>query len=169
MERISNSMEALMNAAETEIESFDLKPGEKIIAYFSRIPSLAGFPYKIILTENSEGTIRSAFRQWDSAYDLSRWPLGIYNLDRLRIITDEKRLPDTDTAILKEELSRLEQIQLPESIQNEKAIVLDGSEWKFGVSLASKKVDYTWRASTEDIDLFVPVIELMRKQYSDQL
>lgn len=169
MERISNSMEALMNAAETEIESFDLKPGEKIIAYFSRIPSLAGFPYKIILTENSEGTIRSAFRQWDTAYNLTQWNLGIYNLDRLRIITDEKRLPDTDTAILKEELSRLEQIQLPESIQNEKAIVLDGSEWKFGVSLASKNIDYTWRASTQDIDLFVPIIELMRKQHSDQL
>lgn len=167
MEKISNSTTALMKAAETEIENFGLKPGEKIIAYFSRIPSLGGFPYKIILAENSDGTIRSAFRQWDSAYDFSRWTLEIYNLDRLRIITDEKMLADTDAAILKEELSRLDQIQLPESIQKEKAIVLDGSEWKFGVSMPGKNVDYTWRASTEDIDLFVPIIELMRKQYSE--
>lgn len=165
MERISNDIQALMNEAEPEIENFRLKSGEKIIAYLSELPTIKGFPYKIILVEQPDGIIYSAFRQWDTAYNLSQWTLGIYNLDRLKIIIDEKILSTTDTAILREQLWKLNQIQLPESISNEKAIILDGSEWKFGISLADKNVDYTWKASTEDINLLVPVIELMRKQY----
>ncbi|MGH1519849.1 hypothetical protein [Chryseobacterium sp. JK1] len=50
-----------------------------------------------------------------------------------------------------------------------KAIVLDSSKWKFGFSLANKNVDYTWVASTNDIDLFIPIIELIRKQYLDKI
>lgn len=165
MERISNDIQALMNEAETEIENFRLKSGEKIIAYLSELPTIKGFPYKIILVEQPDGIVYSAFRQWDTAYNLSQWTLGIYNLDRLKIIIDEKTFSTTDTAILREQFSLLEQIKLPESISDEKAIILDGSQWKFGISLADKNVDYTWKASTEDINLLVPVIELMRKQY----
>ncbi|MFZ4930384.1 hypothetical protein [Chryseobacterium sp. Mn2064] len=169
MERISNSTEALMKEAEIEIESFTINSGQKIVAYFSEIPALRGFPYKIILVENADGTIYSAFRQWDTAYNFEQWTFGIYNLDRLRMITDEKILPDTDLVSLKIELARLEQIALPESIWNKKAIVLDSSKWKFGFRLANKNVDYTWVASTDDIDLFIPIIELIRKQYLDKI
>ncbi|MCS4303306.1 hypothetical protein [Chryseobacterium sp. BIGb0232] len=169
MERVSNSIEALMNAAKAEIENFELRSEEKIIAYFSELPTIGGFPYKIILAEMPDGSILSKFRQWDTEYNLKQWTSGINNLDRLRVITDEKILSETDTAILKKELSKLEQIKLPESIRDQKAIILDGSEWKFGISLANKNRDYTWVASTEDINLFVPVIELIRKQYLDRI
>ncbi|UKB83355.1 hypothetical protein LF887_20440 [Chryseobacterium sp. MEBOG06] len=91
MERISNDIKALMNQAEIEIENFELKPGEKIIAYFSELPPIKGFPYRIILAENPDGVIHSKFRQWDTSYNLTQWALGIYNLDRLRIIVDEKK------------------------------------------------------------------------------
>lgn len=165
MESISNDIQALMNEAEPEIENFRLKSGEKIIAYLSELPTIKGFPYKIILVEQPDGIVYSAFRQWDTAYNLSQWTLGIYSLERLKIINDEKILSTTDTAILREQFSLLEQIKLPESISDEKAIILDGSEWKLGISLPDKNVDYTWKASTEDINLLVPVIELMRKQY----
>ncbi|MCI3938326.1 hypothetical protein MQX03_14070 [Chryseobacterium aahli] len=70
---------------------------------------------------------------------------------------------------MKEQFSKLEQIKLPECIQDEKAIILDGSTWKFGVNLSNKNVDYTWKATTEDINLFVPLIDLMRKKYLDKI
>jgi hypothetical protein len=169
MERLSNDITAVMKEAETEIERFDLKYGDKIMAYFSEIPTIGGFPYRIIVVEKPDGMIYSGFRQWDTAHNISQWTAGIYNLDRLGIITDEKILPQADAAILKAELLKLEQIELPKNIRNEEAIVLDGSEWKFGVSLAHKNIDYTWKAPTEDINLFIPIIELMRKQYPDKI
>lgn len=169
MERFSNRIEAVIHEAENEIGNFDLKDGEKTIAYLSELPSISGFPYKIILVQNSDGTICSRFRQWDTAYNVKQWTSGIYNLDRLRIITEEKIFSEADTTILKEEMLKLENIRLPESIQNEKSIILDGSEWKFGIILADKNIEYTWRAATEEIDLFIPIIELMRKKYLDKI
>lgn len=169
MERFSNNIKALMNEAEIEVENFDLKNGEKIIAYFSELPTISGFPYKIIIIEDSDRIIHSRFRQWDTTYNFTRWTRGIYNLDRLRIITDEKILSETDTIILKEQLVKLEQIELPKSICDEKAIILDGSIWKFGVILANKNADYSWKAATEAINLFDSIIEMMRKQYLDRI
>lgn len=168
MERFSNSTEALMNEAEIEIGKFDLKDGEKIIVYFSEIPTIKGFPYKIILVENSAGIIYSRFRQWDTKCDFARWTNGIYNLDRMRIIVEENILSETESALLKEYLSQLGKIQLPEDINKENVILLDGSLWKFGFILKNKNIDYTWRAATEDINLFVPLIDLMREKYLDR-
>lgn len=127
MEKFSNSTEALMNEAKIEIENFDIKDGEKIIAYFFEIPTIKGFPYKIILVENYEGIIYSRFRQWDTKYDFARWTNGIYNLDRMRIIVEENILSETESALLKEYLSQLGKIQLPEDINKENVILLDGS------------------------------------------
>lgn len=169
MERISNDIQVLMNAVELKVENFELKSEEKIIAYFSELPAIGGFPYKIILVEASDGNIHSKFRQWDTSYNISQWTHGIYNLDRLKIIIDEKIFSIADQTILKNELSKLAQIKLPESIRDEKAIILDGSKWKFGISLANKNVDYVWTASTEEINLYVPIIELIRKQYLDKI
>ncbi|MDO3425921.1 hypothetical protein QWT87_13555 [Chryseobacterium sp. APV1] len=169
MERFSNKIEELMKTAEIEIGNFDLKEAEKMIAYFSELPSISGFPYKIILVKNAEGKIYSKFRQWDTAYNLKHWTSGIYNLDRLRIITDENVLSETESDLLKEHLAKLEKIHLPESINEEKAIILDGSEWKFGVCLANKNIDYCWRAATEDIQLFVPIIDVLRAKYLDRI
>lgn len=169
MERISNDIKTLMNAVEAKVENFELKSGEKIIAYLSEFPTISGFPYKIILVEASDGSIHSKFRQWDTSYNISQWTHGIYNLDRLKIIVDEKTLSIADQTILKNELSKLAQIKLPESIRDEETIILDGSKWKFGISLANKSVDYIWAASTEEINLFVPIIELIRKQYLDRV
>lgn len=169
MERFSNSTEALMNEAEIEIENFDIKDGEKIITYFSEIPSISGCPYKIILVENSDGIVYSRFRKWDTEYDFTRWNNGIYNLDRLRIITAEKILSQIESALLKEYLSQLEKIQLPKDINKENVILLDGSLWKFGFSLANKDVDYTWKAATEDINLFFSLMDLMREKYLDRI
>lgn len=169
MERLSNDIKTVIHEAEIEITHFNLKPGEKIIAYFSELPPIKGFPYKIVLVEKPDGTLYSAFRQWDTAYNFTQWTNDIYNLDRLRIITEEKNLSETDTAELKEELLKLEPITLPENIQNDKALVLDPSVWKFGICLTHKNVDYSWKTPTDAICLFLPIIELLRKSYLDKI
>lgn len=166
MERISNSLEELRKSAKFEIENFDLKPEEKVIAYFSEFPSIAGFPYKIVLVESDNGTIFSKFRQWDTKYDFDRWDQGIYNLDRLRILSETKILSESDTNIFRKWLFELDSEELPQSIKDEKAIVLDGSDWEFGICLENTKVDYQWKAVTNAIDLFVPIIELMKNQHA---
>ncbi|MFC3159407.1 hypothetical protein ACFOEQ_13575 [Chryseobacterium arachidis] len=130
---------------------------------------MSGFPYKIILVENSEGIVYSRFRQWDTEYDFTRWDNGIFNLDRLRIITEENILSKTESALLKEHLSQLEKIQLPENINEENVIILDSSLWKFGFILKNKNIDYTWKAATEDINLFSPILDLMREKYLDRI
>jgi len=71
--------------------------------------------------------------------------------------------------LLKEHLSQLEKIQLPEDINKENVIILDGSLWKFGFILKNKNVDYTWKAATEDINLFRPLLDLMREKYLDRI
>lgn len=169
MERFSNDIYALINEAEIEIENFDVKDGEKIIAYLSETPPISGFPYKIILVENADGMICSKFRQWDTEYDFTRWDNGIYNLDRLRIITEENILSETESALLKEHLSQMEKIQLPKDINKENVIILDCSLWKFGFILKNKNIDYTWKVATEDINLFFPLMDLMREKYLDKI
>lgn len=169
MERLSNDIKVVYHEAEIEIECFNLKQGEKIIAYFSEIPPIKGFPYKIIIVEKPDGNIYSGFRQWDTDYNFSQWTNGIYNPDRLRIITDEKKLSETDTALFQEQLLQLEQLELPENLQNEKALVLDPSVWKFGIRFANKEVNYTWKTPTDDLNLFVPIIELLRKQHLNEI
>ena len=165
MERLSNSYEELQKAAKRELENFSLKTGEKVIAYFSEFPSIAGFPFKIVLVENAEGAIYSSFRQWDTEYDFTRWSNGIYNLDRLRIITDRKFLSPSDTTCVKIWLMDMWRIELPETLQNDKAIVLDGADWTFGFHSDNLEVEYKWRAANADIELFVPWIELMKAQH----
>lgn len=166
MERISNNIDKLRNSARFEIENFALKPEEKVIAYFSEFPSIAGFPFKIVLIENQTGVVHSKFRQWDTEYDFNRWDNGIYNLDRLRILSEEKVLSKQDTANLKKWLWEFEGKNIPLSIQNDKALVLDGSEWKFGICFGNYEIDYRWTAATDDIELFIPIIELMKKQHT---
>lgn len=87
----------------------------------------------------------------------------------MRIIVEENILSETESVLLKEHLSQLEKIKLPESIHKEKTIILDGPTWKFGVILKNKNVHYTWKTATEDINLFVPIMDLMREKYLDRI
>ncbi|MCI5056571.1 MAG: hypothetical protein MRY83_10715 [Flavobacteriales bacterium] len=165
MERISNSIDELRKAAELEINNFDLRSNEKVIAHFSEIPLIAGFPFKIILIKGSNEKIYSSFRQWDTEYDFGRWDNGIYNLNRLRIITETKRLVDSDIESLGELFIDLHRNELPLTVEKRNAIILDSSSWEFGISYDGINASYKWRAATEDIELFVPFIELMKNQH----
>ena len=125
MEKLSNNITNLLKASQVEIEAFVITESDQIIVSFSEIPSVAGFPYKIAIIEDKNGNIRMESRQWDTEYDLNRWSNGIYNLDRLRIITKNKPLTYPQQEQLNTLLTDLSCKQLPKSINDDSAIVLD--------------------------------------------
>lgn len=159
-ERITSNKEALIEKAQKEIDAFTIKQ-ENILCYFSELPSIAGFPFKIIVFQNKEGEFHSQFRQWDTAYDFDRWHLGVYNLDRLRIIEQEIQLSAKQQQNLHQILKNLSSQQLPTSIDKKNVITLDVSEFKLGIHLPNLQGDYTWRVATKEIELFIPLIDLL--------
>lgn len=161
MEKFSNSITELYHAAKKEISLFELEKEEKTIAYFSQFPAIAGFPFKINLSQDSTGRIFSRFRQWDTDYDMKRWHRGIYNLSRLRIITEECLLLESEVFNFQRVIINLKDKTLPQKLHNDNAIVLDGVDWELGITTEDIHVHYEWRAATTEIDLFVPLIELL--------
>jgi len=161
MEQFSNDIHELRARAREEVFSFDIKTDEKTIVLFSEFPLIKGFPYVIVLIENEKGEIRSAFRQWDTKYDCDRWKNGIYNLDRLRIITDEHFFSSSETKKIHGIISDIKDKELPDSLHNSEVVVLDGSEWRLKIETCNIQVDYKWEAATDDIQVFVPLIEFI--------
>lgn len=165
MERITSDIHTLLNEAKLEVDNFVLAENENLIAYFSEYPSISGFPFRIACVEKTDGTVHSRFRQWDTEYDFTRWENGVYNLDRLRIISDEKVLSALDQEKLVHFFRKLEEIQLPQSLKDENALVLDGSDWSLGLKYGTLEINYSWKVATTDLALFVPLIELMKNQH----
>lgn len=166
MERITSDPQALKQAAETEVKQFELAMAENIFASFSAFPSIAGFPHSIALIRDANGKLTSRFRQWDTAYNMQQWKTGVYNLDRLRIITDQKMLTHDEQSTVTHLLKTLKNLALPQTLHNSKGITLDGCDWELHLDFESLQVDYRWRAATEDIQLFVPLIDFMRSQHA---
>ena len=161
MEKFSNSITELYQTAKAELSLFQLEKNEKTIAYFSQFPAIAGFPFRINLSQDSTGRIFSHFRQWDTAYDMKRWHRGIYNLSRLRIIAAERLLSESEVFNFQRVIIDLKNKTLPQKLHNDSAIVLDGVDWELGITTENIHVHYKWRAATTEIDLFVPLIELL--------
>ncbi len=161
MEKLTNNIHELLKTGTQEIKLFNLAKGDKIILYFSEIHPIKGFPYKNIIIEDKNGNLSSNFRQWDSAYDFKRWKNGIYNLDRLRIITDKKQFSENEKENLAEKIAELKKYQLPKNISKEKALILDNSLFKFGINYSNIKINYQWKAATGDVNLIIPLIEFM--------
>ncbi|MGD1843259.1 MAG: hypothetical protein ACFB0B_20555 [Thermonemataceae bacterium] len=147
MPQLTNNIDKLLVVARQEIEAFKIPSEERVLVYYSFFPALVGMPFKIIVTENIHNGIRSRLRQWDSAYKLSNWHLGIYRLDNLRIITEAQTLSTSDTKVLLKELERLQAMPLPDVLPKANGIVLDGVQCTLGIYYQKLQVDYLWEMS----------------------
>lgn len=163
MERFSNDIHELRAAAEAEVSLVEVKKDEKVIVLFAEFPSIKGFPFAIVLLENAQGEIRSSFRQGDTQYDCKRWKNGIYNLDRLRITTNEYLFSSSETEEVHSIIADIRTKNIPKSLRNTEVVVLDGSEWRLKIETSSIEVDFSWEAATDDIEIFVPLIELLEQ------
>jgi len=168
MEKLSNDIQDLKKRAKKEINAFTVAL-DKTIIRFSEYPTIAGFPFNILVFKSKENKIKSMLRQWDTSYDLERWNNGIYNLDRLRIITHTHELLATENMALNAELNILENRKLPKSICNTSAIALDGSDFDLIIQTELVFVNYKWRVATNDVNLFIPMIELMKKFHKQKI
>jgi len=161
METLSNDIMVLQERAKKEVKAFAVSIEETIIK-FSEYPTIAGFPYSVLIIKSKETKVKSMLRQWDTAYDTKRWNNGIYNLDRLRIITHTHELLASETASLNVELCSLKDYKLPKSICNASPIALDGSDFELIIQTKPVSINYKWRVATNYINLFIPIIELIK-------
>ncbi|WP_400078144.1 hypothetical protein [Winogradskyella sp. R77965] len=162
MERLSNDINILRERARKEVNTFNAAIDKTIIRFFE-YPSIAGFPYCILIIRNKENKLISMFRQWDTAYDMQRWNNSIYNLDRLRIISHKHELLESEIITLNAELNSLENHKLPKTISDTSVTVLDGSDFELMIQSKIICKNYKWRVATDDIDLFIPLIEQIKE------
>ncbi|MFK7908264.1 MAG: hypothetical protein AB8B69_24250 [Chitinophagales bacterium] len=166
-ERFSNSISKLQEAAKGEIQAFVIEEKEQVILAFLEFPSAVGNPYQIVLVENEESMMRFCFRVWDKKYDLIRWKNGIYNLDRLRIVVKEHLLSQEEMQRLKTYFAHLKTQELPNILENDAFIRLDGSDFELKIQTEEMGVHYKWGIATEDIQLFAPLIEMASKPFGE--
>lgn len=161
MEQLSTDYLKLLERAQEELRLFQFQEEEELIATFERVPRIAGFPYRIALVKRLDETFHAAFRQWDTAHDMNRWSNGIYNLDRLRIIEHSYAFTPAQQLEIRGLLAQLSTIDLPDSLNDQDAIVLDGATWNLTIVYKEVDLNYTWRAATDDIRHFEPLIEML--------
>lgn len=169
MEKLSNDIDELRKVSKMEIENFAISDNERMLMYFLEFPSIAGFPYKIVLIKEDSGNIRIAFRQWDTEYDGKRWSNGIYNLDRLRIMESGRYLSQAETEHFNHLILNLVGEELPKSINDKSALVLDGYNWEFGINYSGINVDYQWKVANTQIELFAPLIEFINTAHNTKM
>lgn len=165
MEELSNDYHKVLKRAEMEVSDFSPPPEEKMIASFSVFPFF-GFTHKIFLLQNEAGDFRSIFKQWDTEYDMGKWQTGIYNLDRLRIVSNEHLLSNRENEQLKEILQQLEKTPLPGSLNKANAIVVDGADFYLNIHHHKILKEYYWRAASDEIEKFEDLIEFLVKLHS---
>ncbi len=165
MERLTNDISKLLEAAKQEIQDFVVGENEQILVVFSEFPSVVGMPYQIVLINDNQGAVRFCLRAWDKEYDLIRWKNGIYNLDRLRIIEKEHLLLSEELQGWKDYLSHLKTQELPNTLEEDRFIRLDGSDFELQIQTEEIKVHYKWGIAKKEIQLFAPLIEMASKHF----
>ena len=165
MERFTNDPLKVIAKAKIELKSQRQPERERVICYFSQFPDIGGKAYQISLIESADAQINAQIQFWDMAYDFKRWQNGIYNLDRLCILRDEKPLSPSEIENLLKIFESLKSNEIPETLHDNDAIFLDGCDWALGIDYGQIQVQFSWRAAKKEIEMFVPLIELMRHMF----
>lgn len=161
MERITNDIQKLFEEARREITDFSLSEGEQIIYSLSEYPAIVDLPFQMVIIQDHMGKMKYSSRTWDRNYDLIRWKEGIYNLDRLRILSQDKQLSLDQAEKLLAELKKISKSSLADSLAKKGVIVLDGSEWELKLAYESLNRTFKWNTPNEQIEIFLPLIEWM--------
>lgn len=163
MERLTNNILDIFEQAKQEVSTLQLNQTEKVVICFSEFPPIKGNHYTCYLIEENQ-KYYYVKKQWDTEYDLvhKKWAeQGIYNLDRLRIVTKKKHLSSTQQNTLITYLKVLNEKELPVSIHNQNAIVLDGSTYYLQIQHQQTICDYQWKAVLSTINELEDIINFM--------
>lgn len=163
MERLTNNIFDVFEQAQQEVSTLQLNQTEKVVICFSEFPPIKGNHYTCCFIEENQ-KYYYVKKQWDTEYDLAhkKWAeQGIYNLDRLRIVTTKKHLSSTQQNTLISYLKELNNKELPTSIHNQNAIVLDGSTYHIQIQYQQTTCDYQWKAALPTINQLEGIINFI--------
>lgn len=160
-EQFSNDYLALYAAAEKELIPKGLKEGEKELIVLSRFPAVNGCWFSIAIIEKEDGQIYSSFKLWDKYFDLDRWRTGIFNLSRLRIVSETHHYSEAEKESLWDMISILSQTKLPENVDSKEGFVLDGCPSRLHIHLPNVVANYEWNLPSTEFELFAPFIDWM--------
>lgn len=162
-EQFSTDYLALYAAAEKELIPKGLKEGERELIVLSRYPAVNGCWFSIAIIEKEDGQIYSSFKLWDKYFDLDRWRTGIYNLSRLRIISETHNYSEAEKESFWDLISILSQSELPENVDSKEVFVLDGCPSRIQFHLSHLNADFAWNVPSVEFELFAPIVEWMER------
>jgi len=165
MERLTNEYSQLIKEVEKELSFFDIPTNDKCIVKYSEMPSLLGGQFSLFLIKGNSNNLRLVYKIWDADYDYKRFSSGVYNLDRLCIKTHSIALSDNDQKKCEYLINNIQVV--PEKLESEGFIVLDGTNYKLTIKNNYVDKEYKWKIPTNDVQVFTPLIDFLTTRIVD--
>lgn len=162
MDKLSTDYLELYDAAKKELQGSVLKEGEKQLIQYSKFPAIRGCWISIELIQKRDGSLISRFRMWDRIYDLDRWKLGIYHLNTLRVLSDEKALEESEKRTFESLLSRL---KFPLEFDSPQGFVLDGCLSQIQFHLPNYVGTIEWNYPSPEWDGFDALVQWLEGRH----
>ena len=159
MERFTNNLWLLYERARHELFPAPGALGPELWVRLGVMPSFQNW-FSIAVLREPQGQLSMLRREWDCGYDLNRFRLRIYNLDRLRFTQTQTKLGYTESRKLTGIINRIEITPLPDSMK-ETGIVIDGVTYK--LELHGLEKEYEWKLFNERTKAIEPLTEFLLK------
>jgi len=160
MERFSNNYIDVHNEVKTELSDIELTPEESCVTKYMEMPWFPGNQFAIyIIRDDIKKNYRVTKKSWDSKYDTERFSTRVFNLDRLCIQTHNFQLSEEKQIECKTLLKSI--TNLPETLQDEGYIVLDGINYELKIKTDYADKLYNWKIANDNIRHFTPLINFL--------
>ncbi len=157
MERFTNNLWLLYERARHELFPAPGTLGPDLWVRLGVMPSFQSW-FSIAILREPQGQLTLLRREWDCVYDLDRFHLKIYNLDRLRITQTQQRFGYTESRKLMGIINRIELSPLPESMK-ETGFVIDGVTYK--LELRGLGREFEWKLFNERTKAIEPLTDYL--------
>ncbi len=167
MERFSTNYQDLMTQVRHELLTVNLRENENVVVRYSELPWFAGGQFSVsLLAAGDNQPFRLVRQSWDHAYDLKRFSLGVYNLDRLCL---KQQLIDLSESQQQEALALINSlVQLPDTLDAKDYLVLDGIAYQLTLKTQRATKDYTWKVATAAITVFAPLLRFLTRTLPEE-
>lgn len=150
----------MIREVDIELSNLHLNDNEQCVAYYSELPWFPKGQFSISLIRSfSEDKYKLLVKEWDYKYDCNRFSTGVFNLDRLCIHEKELYLSEEQ----KEQIEKtLDLPDIPDTIDAQGYIILDGTDYTLNINTGKLNKKYIWKIPSENIRIFVPLINLIK-------
>lgn len=158
--RLTNQYGNLIQEVKKELSNLHVETHEKCVVYYSEIPWFPGGQFSLSVIHNStENNYTLITKSWDHEYDCKRFSTGVYNLDRVCIKTDTIRLSSGQQKQFEAIINDINAI--PETIDAEGYIILDGVEYELTIQTEFIDKKYNWKLPSENLKTFTSLIDFL--------